>query len=445
MNKIRYASFKILSKIEHDRAYSNLLLSSYFNAAALEDRDTAFVKSLVCGVVERLYTLDYNLTLYLKSGVDKLKPQVLTLLRMGAYQLLFMDKVPPFAAINESVEIAKKSGCAFASGLINAVLRKVAEAGLVLPDKSKDEDYYFEIKYSCPKELTRLLRGAYGEENATAVLENSLKRSKLFGRVNSLRTDMQALQSELLKNDIIIKSLDLLNGAFEICSPINLSMCRAFREGLFMVQDLSSQLCCEAIPVKPGESVIDVCAAPGSKSYNLAMKMNNRGKILSFDIHEHKIKLINDGKKRLGIDIIDEGIRDAAVDKELAAVADHVLCDVPCSGFGVIMHKPEIKYKPLSSITELPALQLEILLNSSRLVKKGGTLTYSTCTLNPHENEGVCEKFLEKSGNFEQLTVLEAYGGLRREHKSLTIMPDIYGSDGFFICQFKRINQNDEN
>lgn len=438
MDKVRYAAFQILNRIERDQAYSNLLLNEYFSDLDFDARDSAFLNNLVRGVLERLFALDYALSLCLKQPLKKLKPQVLTILRLGAFQILYMEKVPVSAAVNESVKLSKKTGSAFASGLINGVLRNVVRNGEVYPDKNENKIRYLSVRYSFPEKTVEMLLDAYGEEKTLDILESSLEKTTVYGRVNRLKTDFNTLKVSLAKKDIIIDEQVFPQDAFVFKSPVALSLLQEFNEGLFYIQDLSSQICAAAIAAEAGERVLDVCAAPGGKSFLLAMKMENEGTVISCDIHEHKIELIKKGASRLGLENINTLLRDALSKEDDLPLADHVLCDVPCSGFGVVGRKPEIKYKSLDSLEGLPEIQLEILKNSSRFVKAGGSLTYSTCTLNPKENEDVCREFLTLSPEFKQLKVLPQLEG-RGGEKSLNIFPSMFSSDGFFIAQFERI------
>lgn len=375
----RQLAYDCLLKIEQENSYSNLSIAGVLETSSLEGADKAFFTALVYGVIERKLTLDYNIDTYLKN--PKIKPQVRTILRLGAYQILFMDKIPDHAAINESVNLAKKHAN-YASGLTNAVLRKIASEGLKLP--KKDADNYLEIKYSCPNWLINMWNDAYGYENTIGILESSLGGKPVYKRV---------------------------------CP---------WDDSLFHVQDLSSQKCCEALGALPGETIYDMCAAPGGKSFTIAEIMNNEGKIQSFDIHPHRVKLIEDGAKRLGIEIISASVGDAEQFNPDLPLADRVLCDVPCAGLGVIGRKPEIRYKSVTNIEKLPNLQYNILINSARYIKIGGTLLYSTCSLNPMENENVVNRFINDNKGFEL-------------KEMRTIFPQEFDCDGFFYAVIGRV------
>ncbi|MBQ8503461.1 MAG: 16S rRNA (cytosine(967)-C(5))-methyltransferase RsmB [Clostridia bacterium] len=427
MSDARTAAFHTLCKIERDNSYSNLLLSDTPGAVAMSKNDRLLYHRLVKTVLERKITTDYNLALYLSQPLKKLKPQVLTILRMGACQLLFMDKIPASAAINESVKLAKKNGCAFASGLVNAVLRKVSVNGLCLPDENKND--YLSVKYSFPPYICDRFSEYFGRENAEKIMASSLDNSAIYIRKNTLKSE--ELSSECEKTAFP-------DDCYVLKNPGNIAENEDFAKGLFHVQDLSSQLCCRVLSPVKGETVIDVCSAPGGKTMTMAQLMENDGRIISCDIHEHKLRLINDTAERLGITIVDTMLRDGTDREAPMPVADRILCDVPCSGFGVTGKKPEIRYKDEKEIASLPVLQLEILLNSSRFLKKGGKLVYSTCTLLPEENAHVCRAFLEERKDFRAVHIDDEIKGLR-DGEFLTVMPHDYDCDGFFIAAFERV------
>lgn len=423
MTDARQVAFSYLSKIERDNAYSNIILSE---KDALSDRDRVLAHRIVKTVLERKITIDYNLSQYLTQPLKKLKPQVLTVLRMGACQLLFMDKIPASAAINESVKLTKKNGCGFASGLVNAVLRKVSANGIMLPDEK--DDNYLSVKYSFPCYLVKKLCDYYGRETAERIMESSLDSSRIYIRKNTLKTEELTCETEKTEFD----------DCYSVKNTGDITALPDFKKGLFHVQDMSSQICCRVLEAKKGETLIDVCSAPGGKSMTLAEMMGNEGKIISCDIYEHKLKLISDTAKRLGIGIIETKLRDGTDKNCELPMADRILCDVPCSGFGVTGKKPEIKYKDEKEVSSLPELGLNILENSARYLKKGGRLVYSTCTVLPEENIGVCKAFLEKHSDFIPVHIDDNIKGFR-DGETLTVLPHIYDCDGFFIAAFERI------
>lgn len=424
----RSAAFRLLSKIEKDHAYSNLLLAEEPGDGVLPPRDRLLMHRLVKTTLERRRTLDYNIALYLTQPLKKLKPQVLTILRMGACQLFFMDKIPPSAAVNESVRLAKQNGCGFASGLVNAVLRKMQQNGLQLPSET-DKIGYCSVKYSFPPYICQKFFDYYGEETAEKIMASSLGGSPVTVRKNTLKDEPLQLDCE---------KTELLENCYRLKNPGNLAESPDFQNGLFHVQDFASQLCCRILSPQKGETVLDVCAAPGGKSMTLAQMMENEGRLLSCDLYEHKVKLIADTAKRLGITIIEPIQRDASDSEKELPMADRILCDVPCSGFGVTGKKPEIKEKTQEEIATLPTLQMQILETSCRFLKKGGRLVYSTCTLLPEENAFLCRAFLENHPEFTAVPIDETIKGFR-DGETLTVLPFDYDCDGFFIAAFERI------
>ncbi|MGN0517567.1 MAG: 16S rRNA (cytosine(967)-C(5))-methyltransferase RsmB [Acutalibacteraceae bacterium] len=439
MSNPRDIVFKALLRIDIDDAYSNLVIDSLLDDDNLTPMDKKFISALFYGVLERKITLDYIIRQYSTIRLKKIEKEALCILRMGVYQLIFMDKVPQSAAVNESVKLAKKYKLFHASGFINGILRSLAraECKYKLPDKS-DLKSYLSVKYSCPQDIVSLWLNSYGEDITVQILQTLCGRPPLTVRVNNIKTTDDALIAKLAENGI--------NGNLHHKNCImlqnsgSLKHITEFKEGLFHVQDLASQLCCELTGVKSGYTVVDVCAAPGGKSFTMAQIMNNDGKIFAFDLYENRIKLINDGAKRLGISIISSSIRDAKCDKcELKA--DVVLCDAPCSGLGILRRKPEIRYKEDTGIHTLPSIQYEILINSSKIVKNGGTLIYSTCTLNPAENNEVAKKFLKENKDFVplELNIPEYVTRKTAEPTNmLTVFPQSDGADGFFISAFKK-------
>lgn len=420
----RFLAYKILNRIEHDNAYSNIALDT-----VLKNNDASsksFVSALVYGVVERKITLDYIIEKFLTKPIKKLNPQVLTILRLGVYQLKFMDKIPVSAAVNESVSLTRKAKCNFASGLVNSVLRKIAEYNIEYPN-ADDTAYNLSIEYSCPIELVNNYINDYGVNDTRELLKASLQTPPLSIRVNTLKTNADLLIKALDKEGILAEKTDidncliLKNGA----SFINTN---AYKEGLFHIQDKASQICISILSPKPNDIVLDMCSAPGGKTFTIAEYMQNKGEIFSFDLYEHRVKLINSGAERLGINIVNGQVGDSSKFNSNIPMADKILCDVPCSGLGVIRRKPEIKYKDLGFVDKLCELQYNILCCASKYLKKNGELVYSTCSLNIKENQEVCNRFLNENTGFSFVKLCD--------DNFLTLMPHKNGTDGFFIAKF---------
>lgn len=417
----RFLAYKILNKIERDKAYSNIAVDTVLNQNDVSS--APFVCALVYGVIERKITLDYFLSKFLTQPIKKLNPQVLTILRMGAYQIKFMDKVPVSAAVNESVKLSKKVKCGFASGLINSVLRKISSTEIGLPE-TNNKVYDMSIAYSCPESLVTHFVNDYCYIKAEEILKASVGSVPVFLRVNTLKTTSAELIDILEKEGIIAKTINN-DATLEVIDGGAVFKTDAYKKGYFHAQDLASQNCISCFAPKKNDIVFDMCAAPGGKSFTMAQMMENQGKIYSFDLYDHKIKLINDGANRLGINIINAQIGDASVYNTELPKADKILCDVPCAGLGVIRRKPEIKYKDFGFIDKLCELQYNILENSALYLKEKGVIMYSTCSLSHKENEDVCRRFLEEHKDFKN-------GGM------VTLFPNENHSDGFFYATLIR-------
>ena len=437
MKTVRQAAFEALLKIQREGAYSNLVVDAALKENEhFDDRDKAFFSNLVYGTLDRLILIDYNLGLYLNQPVRKLKPELHTILRLGAYQLLFLDKVPSRAAVNESVNLAKVNKSAFAASLVNAVLRRVADNGLQLPEGEKKGPAYLAIKYSCPEWLISLWIDAYGLENAVAIAEKALEPAPVIIKVNTTKTTVDDLIWKLAEDGVIAEKSEKFPDSLVLENTGAVEELAAYKEGLFHAQDFASQLCCRAVDAQIGETVFDLCSAPGGKAFTIAEAMQNTGCVRAFDIYQSRVDLIRNGAKRLGLINVYTYLSDASIFNENYGMADRVLCDVPCSGLGIIRRKPEIRFKKAADIDNLPELQYRILCNATRYLKDGGRLVYSTCTLNPKENEEVCNRFLAEHPEFEAVEVLPEIPRYNGKDKYLTLMPHIHSTDGFFVAAF---------
>ena len=419
----RETAAKALLKIERDKAYSNITVAGILREGEFDERDKALVSALVYGVLDRKITLDYVLCQFVKNGVQKIKSYTLTVLRLALYQIMFMDKIPPSAAVNEAVNLIKKSKERYNSGFVNAVLRSVLRSEIKLPEGSDTKSV--SIRYSCPQWIVESFIRDYGVDNTVALLEKSLQSAPVTLRVNTIKTDSESLKVNLKAKNIEVtdggkdNSL-IVNGGFRIESD------SAYINGEYYIQDTASQNAAEILNPKPNERVLDMCAAPGGKSFTMACLMENKGEIISCDLYPHKIKLIEDSAKRLGINIIKAKVCDASVYDETLGEFDCILCDVPCSGLGVLRRKPEIKYKENHDFASLQKIQYEILSNASKYLKKSGRILYSTCTLRKEENEEQVLKFLKE------------HRGFTKEYEH-TFMPHIDGTDGFYCALLTKI------
>ena len=439
----RSAALKALLRVEGREGYSNLVLNAELNAAGANRLDRALATAIFYGVLERRIALDYLIGIYSKIPVKKLSPAVREILRMGVYQIRWLEKVPDSAAVNESVNLAKKNGEGRSAGFVNAVLRNFLRnpGRVVLPDKDREPLRWRSVRYSCPEELIAFWQRAYGESVTDGILESLLEKPAVFARVNNTRISEEQLIERFARENVRAVPAPFPDHAVRLETPGELSGSPAYREGLFHIQDLPSQLCCLILDPQPGERILDVCAAPGGKSFTAAERMDNRGEVLAFDRREARTELIRRGAARLGLTAVRARVRDAAQATDDLPSADRVLCDVPCSGLGVIRRKPEIRYKFPAAIDSLPDLQYRILCRSSRLLKPGGLLVYSTCTLNPAENSGVAERFAAENPGVSPFP-LRLPTPVRRvfpepDHQ-LTLFPQKSGTDGFFIAAFRR-------
>ena len=424
----RKTAYLTLIDVESRKAYSNLALNHQI--IINKPSSQAFVREIVYGVLEHKLTIDYYLDQLVRNGIENLKAAELTILRMGVYQLRYMNSVPEYAAVNESVVLAKKY-CRGKAGFINGVLREYLnrKMQLRLPDRGEDEVRYLSVKYSYSPWIIELWLEHYDMEFVERLLEAGNETAPLTVRLNWLKVMKKDLIDSLQKKGFEVSEGNLCQNALNV-KGTGLLDSEMYKLGMFTPQDESSMLVAEKLDPQQGETIMDVCAAPGGKTTAIAERMNNTGRIIASDIYRTKLDLIDKDARRLGILNIETRSWDATrVDSSMVQKADRVLVDAPCSGLGVIRRKPEIKYKEYNDDMELlPKKQLAILSASSAYVKPGGVLLYSTCTINPRENEQVVDTFLRKNLSFRQV-----------ERKLL--LPDVDKTDGFFIC----LMEKDEN
>ncbi len=435
MASARLTVAKLLIRME-ESSYSNILLDKELSHSDLSPEDKRFVSRLFYGVIERRITLDYVLSNYLTKPLLKLDIEVLTALRMGIYQLLYTS-VPDNAAVNESVNITKKLRRTSASAMVNAILRSFIRDGkkLALPT---DRVKALSVEYSSPEWLAEKWISEYGEENAVDMLKSSVNDSSFTLRINNTKTTTAEVLDELQKLKIDGKCVDFIKNCIKVDNFTDITSSELYKKGLFHVQDTASQLCCMALSPDENDTVLDVCSAPGGKSFTIAEMMNGKGKVYAYDLHENRVKLISDGAKRLGLDNITVGVADASAYNPEIPEADKILCDVVCAGLGVIGKKPEIKYKNQEDLKNLPEIQYKILCNSSKYLKVGGELVYSTCSVSREENDGVIDRFLAEHDDFEGVEFLAPLGEPFGSYKA-TLFPRFFGSDGFFISKVRRI------
>lgn len=432
---VREAAFLSLGKCTPGGKYSNLEVDSAIKKYGFTGNDRAFFTALVYGTVEKRITIDYVIARHSSKPIEKLEPKVLDILRLGAYQILFLDRVPDSAACNESVELAKFYTHKGTSGFVNGVLRSISRGKDSIEYPPRGTLEYLSVKYACPIWLCEMWTRDYGYERCEGILAGINRNPRITLRVNTLRTDRESLKKRLADNGIASSETKLSKNGLILDEFTPISEVTVLTEGLCFVQDEASQLCTEAIGALPGETVIDTCSCPGGKSFGIAMAMENKGSIISFDLHESKLSLVKRGAERLGIDIISAAVQNGThLREELVGKADRVLCDVPCSGLGVIAKKPDLRHKSPDDIGKLPEIQYLILDTASRYVKVGGRLIYSTCTLNKRENEENRARFLKEHPEFSECVAEMPFG-----KSEITLFPDEQGTDGFYITAFTKI------
>jgi len=437
----RKMAIKILNRIEIDQQFSHRVINEYFREFELEPIDRRFVSSVVLGVLENKMLLDYYIRYYSKLRFGKINREVVNILRLGMYQILFMDRVPNSAAVDESVKLAKKIN-QNQGGYVNAILRNFVRTHkqVKLPDRNKNLIDFLSITYSHPQWLIRKWLNVYGETFTEALLSSNNEMPNVVVRVNTLKTDRQTL-IELFKREGIeaSKSKWAKDGiVIEKLKGISIEAIPGFRDGLFQIQDESSMFIGEIANVKEGDFVMDVCAAPGGKTCHVAQKMNNKGHVLARDLREDKLHLIRDNAERLNIDIIETQVFDASVfDYDYRRKAACVIVDAPCSGLGIIRRKPDIKYnKSEDDLANLVEIQTNIINTCSEYVKIGGELIYSTCTINPDENQNIINQFLKHHSQFTLVDLSEYKSNVNEQ--MLSFFPNRERTDGFFIAKLKR-------
>ena len=432
----RKVALDLLKKAEKSKQYSNIALDHALSESGMSEQDRALASALFYGVTERKITLDYQLSRLSSRPLDSLENDVLCALRLGLYQLMYMDRIPNHAAINETVALCSRK----TSGFVNAILRAFTRQGEApLPCREDSLCEYLSVAYSVLPAICHKLISVYGDRDAERILMGIGCIPPTTLRVNTLKTT----RDELLRH---------IDGALPTkSSPVGLHVKGAvrelygFEEGYFFVQDEASQICVEALGAVEGDTMLDICACPGSKSFGSAIRMNNKGQITAFDLHERKLSLIESSAQRLGINIIGTRAHDGRVFiSELEGRARRVLCDVPCSGFGVLAKKPELRYKDPKESAALPKIQRDILENASRYVAEDGVLVYSTCTVFPEENEENVRAFLKCHPEFH----LEPFsvGEINATEGMITFFPSAeYPIDGFFIAKLVKGGRNGDN
>ncbi len=438
----RQAALTVLREVLEDGAYSNIAVNKYLRAFPLENMERRFFTELVYGTVKAIGTLDWYLERCVSRPLLSVAPELLQVLRLGAYQLLYMERVPAAAACNEAVKLARdvshEGGAKFVNGVLRGLLRKLQAGEIFFPDPQEDDAGYLAVKYYHPRWLVKRWLGPWGKEGTEALLAFNNSPAPVCLRTNTLTctrdellTFLQGIGAEArasrwCADGIVCEKLPSLSGMLDKM------------QGAFYVQDESSMLVGSAADPRPGMRVLDLCSAPGGKATHLAQLMKNKGRIIACDIYQHKLALIKENARRLGMDCIDTVLNDAAVLREEWLNAfDRVLVDAPCSGMGVLRRRAEARWrKQRKDLKLFPPLQLAILNNAARYVKAGGRLVYSTCTIEQSENHYLIEEFLTQNDCWRRVPLRHPLTGETLEEMQL--LPQRDGVDGFYICVLER-------
>ncbi|SFP05973.1 16S rRNA (cytosine(967)-C(5))-methyltransferase RsmB [Salibacterium halotolerans] len=441
---VREEALQLLIRIEKEGAYSHILLQHSLEDNSISGKDAPLLTELVNGTIKRKNTLDFYIEPFIKKGTASLTFWVLELLRLTVYQIVFLDRIPERAAVHEAVQIAKKKGHKGISGLVNGVLRSMLRSGVQDIGAEYTGTKRDVLETSHPGWLLKEWTAAYGRERALDMARTNLEPPVLTIRVNRVKINREELKHRLHEEGCSVEHGNISADAL-LVQEGNVFHTEAFKEGLFTVQDESSMLPAALLGPSPKMRVLDTCAAPGGKTTHAAEKMNDEGSVYAHDLHEKKIRLITEQADRLGLSSIQASALDARnlCQQYEQQSFDRVLVDAPCSGLGVIRKKPELKWRPQEGLERFPGIQLDILESAAAVMAPGGRLVYSTCTVRAEENEQVVEAFLEKNPDFtideqaaENLPAPAAQ--TLKENSMLTILPQDYQSDGFFMAALRR-------
>ncbi len=444
-NGAREDALKIIHQINEKNAYPGIAVNEYVNRFKPDERERIFVSELVYGSVRWKKRIDYIIKSFSKIRINKISPWIMNILRLGIYQIIFMDRVPESASCNESVKLAKKYGHSASSGYVNAVLRNVVRniSNMEYPDRENSPLEYFSIMYSHPEWLVKRYMELYGNDFTEKLLCANNENPPFTIRTNILKTTPDKLLGILRKSGFNCKPGNYAKEAVIVDNPAGIFETDIYREGLFQVQDESSMFAVKMLDPRQGEYIIDVCAAPGGKATYTAELMKNKGRIMAWDIHTHRLRLISNTSKRLGISIVETMQEDAMeINLNYIGKADRVMIDAPCSGLGTIRRRPDIKWsRQEKDIVQLARLQYKILDSSSQYLKNGGVLVYSTCTTEPEENEMIIQRFIDKHKDFALCELKDEPLLMKNTIKkgNMVLFPHIHGTDGFFAAKlFKK-------
>jgi len=440
----RGIAVKILNRVDRTDAYLDKLIDVELKYGELSGPDKALLNEIVHGVVRWERRLDWILRGFYKGEFSKCIPNLKNAMRVALYQILFLDNIPNYAAVNEAVEFVKKIQGEKSANLVNAVLRNIIrtieEAEIRYPDPEQDEINYLGTYYSHPNWLVKRWLKRYGREFTERLMEENNQRPKLTLRFNRLLTDRDSFIKKLEEAGLKFRPSKYLEHFFVLLHLTNITDWNYFQQGYFSIQDESAGIPCILLDPNPGETVLDLCAAPGGKSTYIAELMNNQGKIIAVDKYQSRIKLMKKNVERLKITNI-EFLEADSETLEMPPV-DKVLLDAPCSGLGVLTKKPEIKWKKDSEdIKNLADIQTRLINNAAKLVKVGGVLVYSTCTIEPEENFEIIKQFLETHPNFALVkNHPNIHPDLIDENGCVSTFPHIHDMDGSFAAKLIRLS-----
>jgi len=442
----REIALKVLMDVHQNGAFSNYSISKYLKGR--EDvKGENLIREIVYGVIENALYLDYIISKLSKVKIEKIDPKILEILRIGVYQMAFMDRIPHRAAVNESVNLAKKYGHKGTVGFTNGILRNFSRnKEELMKIDVKDKLDYLSIKYSHPRWMVERWVKEFSLEFTEELLISNNSKPMLNIRVNTLKLRRDELKRILSDYGYTVYNTEYASDGLIVEDPVRITETEEFNKGYFTIQDESSMLVAQILSPAENSVVLDLCSAPGGKSTHAGQIMNNKGKIISLDIYEHKLKLVRENAERLGITIIETGIHDAQeLNKNMVEMADYCIVDVPCSGLGIIKRRPEIKWnRKEEDIKDLADMQKKILNNAGKYLKPGGVMVYSTCTIEKAENMDVIQDFLMKNRNFK-LSGFENFLCSTRnadtaEKGYVQLFPNVHGTDGFFIARLIKEN-----
>lgn len=437
---VRGIAVKILNRVDRTDAYLDKLLEIEIKNSELSSKDKALLFEIVHGVIRWLGKIDWILNGFYKGQFSKCIPNVKNSMRVALYQILFLDKIPNHAAVNESVEFVKKLQGEKSANLTNAVLRNIIrnQQGIRYPNREEDLVGYLSAFHSHPSWMVKRWINRFGEEDTEQLLVANNKRPSHTIRVNNIKTNVNELKSLLTSVELGFTQSKYFDEYFQLNQLTNITSWEYFQKGYFTIQDESTGFSCKALVPKPGMKILDLCAAPGGKSAFLADMMNNEGQIIALDKFESRLELFNRNIERLGITNVKTVAKDAMKFNEKDF--DGVLADVPCSGLGTLTKKPDIKWKKdFGDIRKLNKVQLGLLTKACSLVKVGGTVVYSTCTIEPEENIKIVKQFLDNNDNFELVSLKDQFSEeLIDENGCLQTLPHKHKIDGAFVAKLIR-------